>query len=70
MADSSYTQEQYDALCAAIALGALEVDYGNKRIIYRSLSDMLRLKNKMGEELGILKKDGGSKYAEFNKGLE
>lgn len=70
MADGPYTQEQYDSLCAAIALGALEVDYGNKRLIYRSLNDQLRIKYKMEVALGIIKKDGGVKYSEFKKGLE
>jgi len=67
---ASFTLTQYNTLCTAIAQGVLEVDYGDKRVIYRSLAEMLKLKNIMAIELGLVKKDGGRKYAEHNKGLE
>ncbi|WYK04464.1 hypothetical protein DWF04_015770 [Cereibacter sphaeroides f. sp. denitrificans] len=39
----SYTQEQVDALRAAIATGALEVQQGQERVRYRSLAEMERV---------------------------
>ncbi|WP_146285471.1 phage head-tail joining protein [Gemmobacter aquaticus] len=39
----SYTQAQVDALRAAIATGALEVQNGQERVKYRSLEEMQRV---------------------------
>lgn len=48
-----YTLEQYNALTAAIAQGALRVKYSDKEVEYRSLDDMLTLKRIMEQQLGI-----------------
>lgn len=66
---TEFTLAQYQTLCAAIAQGIFEVDYGNKRVIYRSLKEMITLKALMAEELGITKKNGGQYYGEHSKGL-
>ena len=50
---ASYTQEQLDALTAAIVQGALRVKYNDKEVEYRSLDDMLRLQGIMEAALGI-----------------
>ena len=62
-----YTQEMYNALIEAIATGAREVWYGDKRVAYRTLDEMLRLKNDMEVALGINKRPK-RRYAEFSKG--
>ena len=54
----SWTQEQLDALNAAIAEGALRVKYQDKEVEYRSLSDMLKLKQIMEDCLA--QQDGGN----------
>lgn len=64
-----WTQEQYQNLCNAIAEGAMEVKYGDKWIKYNSLSDMLKLKSVMEQDLGITKNPSGNSYAWFDKGL-
>lgn len=64
-----YTIEQYNALCAAIADGTREVWYGDKRVAYRSLDEMLRIKNMMEQQLGLNQKPTRV-YAEFDKGLK
>lgn len=46
-----YTIEQYNTLSAAIASGALEVTYGDKKVVYRSLDDMLRIQQAMFNQL-------------------
>ncbi len=48
-----FTLEQYEALCAAIAQGALIVQYSDKRVEYRSLAEMLQIKNLMEQQLGL-----------------
>jgi hypothetical protein len=53
MAQPKWTQAHYDALKEAIALGALRVEYADKRIEYRSLDDMQRLLEEMATDLGL-----------------
>lgn len=67
----AFTQSQYDSLCAAIATGAKQVMYGNKLVMYNSLSEMLQLKQAMETELGIgiADKAKGRKFASFDKGI-
>lgn len=68
----AWTRAQYDNLCAAIAEGALEVEYeGGKRVKYHSLRQMLNLKSRMESELGILppgKHKSRRTVADFRKG--
>lgn len=50
---AEFTQEQYDALIAALAEGVLTVKYQDKMVTYRSLDEMLKLKKVMAEDLGL-----------------
>ena len=59
----------YNELVKAIAIGAKEVWYGDQRVEYRSLDEMLRLKAIMETDLGI-NKANKRLYAKFSKGLE
>ena len=65
----AFTQIQLTALENAIAQGALTVKYQDKTVTYRSLSEMLQLRETMKKELGLT----GSQYQrikpEFSKGL-
>lgn len=67
----AYTLQQLEALDSAIVQGALRVKYADKEVEYRSLDDMIRLRNMMRQELGM---SGGiasrRKLGEFSKGLE
>lgn len=65
---SSFTPEQLSILEAAIAEGTTRVRYADKTVEYRSLDEMLRIRNLMREELGA-GGAGGRYYGEFNKGL-
>lgn len=47
----AFTQAQLDALEAAIGLGVKEVDYGDKKIVYHSLAEMLALRDTIKKEL-------------------
>lgn len=65
-----FTQAQLTALDEAIAGGVLKVKYADKEVEYRSLSDMLRTRQLMALELGVVKPAAGRKFAEFNSGLK
>jgi len=66
----AYTMEQYSALQAAIAEGALTVRYADKSVQYRSLDEMARILKMMATELGLnANNDGGRRYASFSKGF-
>lgn len=64
---SSYTQEQIDSLQSAIAQGVLTVEYGDKKVTYRSLDEMLQL---LGIMQGAVNPQSRSKryYAQHSSG--
>lgn len=64
----AYTTEQLNALDAAIAEGALTVKYQDKQVTYRSLDEMIRIRNLMRDELGLNGASGGRRFASFSKG--
>lgn len=67
----AFTQKNLDALEAAIALGASEVQYTDRKVRYRDLSEMLRLRNTMREGLGLNKGAGiPANYPTFSTGFE
>jgi hypothetical protein len=63
-----YTMVMYNALVEAIATGTREVWYGDKRVAYRSLDEMLRIKDDMETYLGIGGKNPKRVLASFSKG--
>lgn len=65
----AYTQAQLDALEAAIAEGALTVKYQDKQVTYRSLDEMMRIRNLIRDSLGLTAGGtGGIVYPKFSKG--
>lgn len=64
----AFTIDQYNILCANIAQGVLIVKYADKEVQYRSLGEMLQLKNTMEQALGINKKPR-VRWAQQSKGL-
>lgn len=48
-----YTIEQYEALKAAYASGALSVKYGEQAMTYHSASEMRKILNEIEVELNI-----------------
>jgi len=66
-----YTMEQYTALSEAISLGATEVTYGDKKVVYRDLNSMLRIQALMQAQLFPSQfNNTGRKYASFSKGTD
>ena len=67
---ASFTQAQLTALEDAIAQGAKIVKYSDKHVEYRSLDEMLKLRDLMRADLGVTDKArGGRVYPTFSKGL-
>lgn len=64
----AYTTEQVDTLEAAIAQGAKRVQYADKTVEYRSLSEMIELLGIMKTELGLIPAKT-RKLAQHSKGL-
>ena len=69
MANSEYTQEQLDDLNEAIATGARKVVYNDRTVEFRSLKEMLQLREIIKRCLGISKKSGGGVLPEASKGI-
>lgn len=65
----AYTTEQLNTLEAAIADGALTVKYGDKLTTYRSLDEMIRIRNLMRDELGLNGTSGGKRFVSVSKGF-
>lgn len=65
----AYTQEQLDTLEAAIAGGELTVKYADRAVTYRSLDEMLRIRDALRRDLGLTPAAGGRVAPVFRKGL-
>lgn len=65
---SGFTQQDYQALSRSIASGTLSVRYADRTVQYRSLDEMLRIRNMMALELGIATRPNRV-LASFDKGL-
>lgn len=65
----AWTQDDLTALEAAIATGALTVQYTDKKIEYRSLKDMLQIRDMIRGNLGLVNKTTRI-YMKHSKGLK
>jgi len=65
---TSWDVKDLAALEKAIAQGVQRVKYTDKEIEYRSLNEMLRLRDVIKRSLGLVKKSNRLK-AQFDKGL-
>lgn len=63
----AYTQEQLDDLEAAIAEGVTSVSSNGRQIAYRSMTDMLKLRDLMAQELGAAGAGRRRKYFSFQR---
>lgn len=62
-------QERLDALEEAKYSGVLEVDYGDRRIRYRSMAALKEAIYDLKIEMGLIKTKNRRRYAEHSKGL-
>jgi len=58
----SYTEAQRDALREALASGVLTVQYGDKRVTYRSVSE---LREALAEVEAALARDAGTRVRQI-----
>ncbi len=65
---TAWTVERYDALCEAISLGALEMEYDGKKVKYRSLREMLALRRQAEQALGLSEAPSRAHYPVFKDG--
>ena len=65
---TTYTIEMLQALEKSIATGSRQVMYGDKMIVYRDLSEMIKIRDIMRDELG-LNKNRKVVLTQHNKGL-
>lgn len=67
----SFTADDLIAIDSAIKSGALSVQYRDRSVTYRSLDDMLRVRNLIRSDLGLVGDADGRthRYGTFSKGL-
>lgn len=65
MAD--WTSEDLETINDAIASGALEVEYNDRRVKYRSMNELMKARELIRKSLGLTKKTG-TVYATASKG--
>lgn len=65
----AFTTEQLEKLDEALSQGVLKVKYADKEVTYQSTPDMLRLRNLMATELGLVDNSSGRVYTSFDKGF-
>ena len=69
----AWTADDLIVLEKAIATGATSVQYADKSVDYMSLTDMLRVRQMIRDELGLNGTDAannGRRYGSFDKGLK
>lgn len=57
----AFTQADLTAIDAAIASGTLRVRYRDRDVTYRSMDELMKIRNLMREELGVVA-NGGITY--------
>lgn len=63
----SFSQQQFDDLSAAIAEGVTTVSSNGRQVTYRSLKDMMQLRDLMAQELGLSAAGRKRKYFSFQR---
>ena len=66
---TDFTREDLSTLNRAIAQGVLSVKYQDKIVTYRSLDEMIRVRNLMAKELGLVNTEKSRILASTSKGL-
>lgn len=66
----AYTMAHYNALKEALATGAKSVYYGDKRVDYRTISEMKELLRNMEDELGIRRTTSRFMKTHYSKGIK
>ena len=68
----AYTQQDLNALNSAIVSGHLRVEYDGKKVEFRSLSDLIKIRDMVAAELAPTSQSTAQQrqfYPSFSKGL-
>ncbi len=65
---ATWTQTHLTALEQAIARGTLRVKYRDREVTYRTLDEMLQLRDVMRREIGQVSASSGRRVVSFRKG--
>lgn len=65
---SNFTAEDLAAIEEAIVTGALEVEYNDRRVRYRSMKDLKEARTMIRKCLGLVKSTGNRLLCEAKKG--
>lgn len=65
----AWTQAQLDALETAIASGSLRVKFADKDVTYRSLDEMMRIRDTIRASLGTVSNQPQRIKSEYDRGL-
>lgn len=64
----AWTQDDLDKLEKAIALGVRRVEYSDKKVEYNSIDDMLKARDLIRNDLGLVDGRFGRILSSHNKG--
>lgn len=69
---SDWTTDDLTAINTAIKTGTLRVRYSDREVMYRSLDELMRIRDMIRADLGLVGDDGGRthRYATHSKGFE
>ena len=64
----NFTLQDLTSIEAAIATGALRVEYNDRTVVYRSMNDLLKAREVIRRALGLIKR-GGRILCSSSKGI-
>lgn len=67
---AQFTQTDLDTINAAIATGTRSVRYGDKQVDYKTLDEMLRARQIIMQDLGLITITGKKFFGNFSKGTD
>lgn len=65
----TFTQMQLDAIEVAIANGRTSVEYDGRKVTYRSLAEMLKVRDLIRQQLGLSAKSPRTRVIVHDKGV-
>ena len=65
----AWTQSDLDAIEAALVNGTTKVKYETKEVTYRSIDELIRVRDLIKKDLGATNASSGRVYSSHSKGL-
>jgi len=65
----SWTQDDLTAINASIANGSARVRYADREVQYRSLAELIQIRDAIRRELGVGSASGGRRVYAHDKGV-